>query len=433
MARNHKVTQESAETPSSFPVSRKKLADLTQDSRNANKGTARGAQLIQASLRDYGAGRSILLDKHGRIIAGNKTAENAGAIGLDNVLVVQTEGDQLVAVQRMDLDLEDPKARALSIADNRASEVSLDWDIEVLKELATEIALAPFFSPDELEKMWPQNALIGDEDDAPEVPAEPVTKLGDLHALGEHRLLCGDSTSAADVERLMGGTPCNLMVTDPPYGVKLDQSWRDEALGSRSMGPGNKNLVAGDDRADWEAVWRLFAGDVAYIWHASQFTDLVKGSLERAGFETKQQIIWNKSIMVMGRGDYHWKHEPCWYAVRKGKPHGWVGDRKQVTVWDAASPNHIMSGSKEERTDHPAQKPIVLFEIPLNNHTKAGDACFDPFGGSGSTLIACEKTNRRCFMMELSPAYCDVICQRFLNATGKMPTREDGTPWESSE
>ena len=261
-------------------VLHKKLKDLTPDSRNANKGTPRGNQMIEDSLRQYGAGRSILLDKHGRIIAGNKTAENAGSIGLDDVIVVQTDGTKLVAVQRTDLDLNDPRARQLAIADNRASEVSLDWDVEALKGLALDgVDLAPFFTADELESFWPQNPLQGDEDEVPPVPVEPKSKLGDLYLLGNHRLLCGDSTKREDVERLMAGEKADMVFTDPPYGISIVQ--------------GNK------------------------------------------------------------------------------------------------------------------------------------------VGGSGSTLIACEKTGRKCFMMELDPIYCDVICLRYYNATGKIPLREDGKPWKS--
>ncbi len=148
----------------------------------------------------------------------------------------------------------------------------------------------------------------------------------------------------------------------------------------------------------------------------------MKASLERADFEVKQQIIWNKSIMVMGRSDYHWKHEPCWYAIRKGKVHNWTGDRKQVTVWDAIPPNHIMGGSKEDKTPHPTQKPCRLYEIPIENHTNPGEYLYEPFGGSGTQVMACEKLNRRSLSMELSPAYCDVIVQRWQEFTGQEAT-----------
>lgn len=293
MPRNHKVSKVSAEqlqtTPQSSAVTHKKLSELTQDDRNANKGTVRGAEMIQASLRDYGAGRSILLDRNGRIIAGNKTAENAGIVGMDDVVVVQTRGDQLVAVQRMDLDLDDVKARALSIADNRASEVSLDWDIEVLKEIAPEIDLAQFWSPDELERMWPQNALIGGEDDVPPVPEVPVSKLGDLYRLGEHRLLCGDSTVLAHVERLMDGQKADCVFTDPPYGVDYDGGTKERA-----------KLSGDTSTALYEPCCQMaaaFSHDKAalYLWHAGVRGIAAAAAAAAAGYEIRCEIVWNKN------------------------------------------------------------------------------------------------------------------------------------------
>jgi len=202
--------------------------------------------MIENSLRQYGAGRSILLDRNGRIIAGNKTAENCGAAGLSDVIVVQSDGTKLVAVQRMDLDLDDATAKQLAIADNRAGQVSLDWDIDVLKELATEIDLAPFWSADELEKMWPQNAdLLTDEDDVPDLPEEAVTKPSDLYILGRHRLLCGDSTCITDVERLMGGEKAKCMWTDPPYGVDYTGKTKDALKIKNDSGFNLRELLDG--------------------------------------------------------------------------------------------------------------------------------------------------------------------------------------------
>ena len=256
--------------------------------------------------------------------------------------------------------------------------------------------------------------------------------MGNLILKSRHRLMCGDSTMIDDVKRLMNGDTCLLMLTDPPYGVKLDQSWRDEALGDKALGKGNNKLIQNDDRADWTDAYSLFNVSIAYVWHATSQTDVVKKNLEDCNLITRQMIIWNKSIMVMGRGAYHWKHEPCWYAVKKGCDANWKGDRKQTTVWDAASPNHIMSGSKEDKTEHPSQKPIVLFETPILNHTAHQDSIYDPFGGSGSTLIACEKTNRKCYMMELSPSYVDIIVKRWEKFSG-MKARLESTGQEFKE
>ena len=205
-----------------FSVVNKSLRDLQPDTKNANKGTDRGRAMIESSLRTYGAGRSILIDKHGSIIAGNKTVENCTAIGMEDVLVVQTDGTRLVAVQRIDLDLNDKAAQELAIADNRAGQVSLDWDIDVLKEL--DVDLAKFWSEDELVILLADKepvVLLTDEDDVPPVPEEPETVLGDLYILGNHRLLCGNSTSITDVERLMDGQKADMVFTDPPYGVSI--------------------------------------------------------------------------------------------------------------------------------------------------------------------------------------------------------------------
>jgi len=251
-----------------------------------------------------------------------------------------------------------------------------------------------------------------------------VTREGDVWILGRHRLMCGDSTSIDAVDRLLNGQAPNTMVTDPPYGVKLDQSWRDKALGEKAMGKGNANLVANDERADWTDAWALFSGNIAYVWHASSFTDVVMESLRNVGLEPVQQIIWNKSVMIMGRSDYHFKHEPCWYAVRKGKTHNWKGDRKQTTIWDAAPPNHIMGGSKEEKTAHPTQKPAVLYEKAYLNHTSPGEYVYEPFGGSGTALVVAEKIDRRALVMELDPKYCDVIINRWQDFTGQQATLE---------
>jgi len=209
------------------------------------------------------------------------------------------------------------------------------------------------------------------------------------------------------------------MVTDPPYGVNYDPSWRDEAdkagvLGNkyptRSLGK-----VKNDDRADWTEAWELFNGNVVYIYHAGLFSNVVGDSLIKAGFELKSQIIWVKPHFALSRGDYHWKHEPIWYGVRKGKQHQWQGSRKEHTVWEIAGMN-VMGASHDEAdevTGHGTQKPIECMKRPILNSSKKHDIIYDPFGGSGSTLIACEQTKRKCYIMELDPKYCQVIKNRW--------------------
>ena len=395
-------------------IEKLKLAELSTDPANARKHGPRNIDTIVGSLRRFGQQKPIVIDSSGVVRAGNGTLEAARLLGWETIDAIRT-------------DLKGSEATAYAIADNRTAELA-EWDDDILaatlQGLVTDdeelLALAGF---DQAELDALLNEISGDgttgeieEDEVPEPPVDPITKPGDLWILGEHRVLCGDSTKAEDVARLMGGEKPFLMITDPPYGVNLDQSWRDKALGEKAMGPGNKNVVANDERSDWTEVWQLFSGDVAYVWHAGRFSDVVMESLRSASFQICQQLIWNKSVMVMGRSDYHFKHEPCWYAVRKGKTHGWTGDRKKTTVIDAAPPNHIMGGSKEEKTPHPTQKPVECMAYMMRNHS--GDV-YDPFLGSGTTLIAAEQLGRKCYGMEISPAYCDVIVKRWENLTGK--------------
>lgn len=415
------------ETQDNAAVSKKlKIADLLPDARNANKGTERGAQMIGESLRKFGAGRSILLDKHGRIIAGNKTAENATAAGLADVIVVQTDGTRLVAVQRTDLDLEaDSKAQELAIADNRAGQVSLEWDADVLKELAEagEVDLAQFWTDEELEQILGTEVpaeLIGDEDAVPDAPEEPVTRPGDLYVLDNHRLLCGDSTNVTDVERLMDGEMADMVWTDPPYNVALQIEDAEEAKRRKRRTHGKGVLNDEMDAASFrqfltDAFNSAFigakAGATIYVAHADSEGYNFRGALADAGWLYKQCLIWNKSSLVMGRQDYQWKHEPILYGWKPGAGHNWYSDRKQTTVLEFDRPSRS--------AEHPTMKPVALVEYCIGNSSKAKDRVLDLFGGSGTTLIACEKTGRHARLMELDPRYCDVICQRYLDATGK--------------
>jgi DNA modification methylase len=188
------------------------------------------------------------------------------------------------------------------------------------------------------------------------------------------------------------------------------------------MGKNRTGRVVADDRSDWRDVWVLFPGDVAYVWHGGLHAATVAASLVDSGFDLRSQIIWNKSVMVMGRGYYHWKHEPCWYAVKKGRPGRWLSGRDQTTVWDLASPIHIMSGSKEEKTAHPTQKPLECMARPIRNHDS--EMVYEPFSGSGTTIIACEQLGRKCRAMEIEPRYVDVAVRRWEKFTGKTAVLE---------
>jgi DNA modification methylase len=213
------------------------------------------------------------------------------------------------------------------------------------------------------------------------------------------------------------------MVTDPPYGVEYDPSWRDGAdlgVGERSRGK-----VQNDDIVDWTDAYTLFEGDVVYVWHAGKFTHIVAKNLEDCGFDIVSQIIWAKQHFALSRGDYHWQHEPCWYGARKGKKHHWRGARDQSTVWEIKNNNSFGNSNKEETWGHGTQKPVECMQKPIENNSLANDYVYDPFGGSGTTLIACEKTGRRCLMMELDEKYCDIIIRRWQKFTGKQATLEE--------
>ena len=249
------------------------------------------------------------------------------------------------------------------------------------------------------------------EDEIPEPPEEPVSRPGDLWILGNHRLLCGDATVATDVERVLGSVKPLLMVTDPPYGVDYDPAWRNKAGAAATRRTGK---VLNDDRADWHEAWALFPGDVAYVWHGALHTATVIASLAAAGFEMRAQIIWAKDRLVLSRGDYHWQHEPCAYSVRKsGKGH-WSGDRKQTTLWQ------IANRDQDAETVHGTQKPVECMRRPIVNNSSPGQAIYDPFMGSGTTLIAAETTGRVCHGIELNPAYVDVAVERWQKFTGEV-------------
>jgi DNA modification methylase len=398
------------------------LADLRLDPHPANRGTARGRTQLAHSLTAYGAGRSILVDRHGTVIAGNKTLAVAQAQAVP-VRVVQTQGEALIAVQRLDLDLAtDTAARQLAIADNRVAEVGLAWDEDVLRALAAEgVELAPFWTPEE----WA--SLIGDaavdaRADAVVAPAASDLPRGALFALGRHRVLCGDATDGADVARVLDGATPRLMATDPPYGVSYDPAWRAALLPQGGTAIGD---VPYDDRVDWSAAYAHFPGSVAYVWHAGIHAGTAAAALTTSGFAIRAQIIWVKQHFALSRGHYHWQHEPCWYAVREGQPAHWCGGRTQSTVWEV--PNLNPHGGTRDGanavTGHGTQKPVALFVRPLQHHTVAGEAVYDPFLGSGTALLAAETTGRVCYGLDIDARYVQAAVTRWETFTGQRATR----------
>jgi DNA modification methylase len=398
-------------------VERRALEALIPDARNARKHSSEQIAQIAGSMKEWGWTSPVLVDEGDRIIAGHGRVLAAGRLGFAEVPVMVAEG--WTAAQK----------RAYIIADNQLA-LSAEWDMELLAsevqglaEWNFDLSLLGFSDLDDLLARG-GNGLT-DPDEVPPVPKQPVSQPGDLWVLGRHRLLCGDSTVATDVERVLGGVEPHLMVTDPPYGVDYDPDWRNRAEGEGGFGDPVKSRagykssraigqITNDNSNDWREAWTLFPGDVAYVWHAGRFASQVQASLQAALFEIRCQVIWAKSHFAISRGHYHWQHEPCWYAVRKGKPGHWTGDRSQTTLWQI---DH-----RKSETGHSAQKPVECMRRPIENNSSLGQAVYDPFVGSGTTIIAAQMTGRACHAIEIAPAYVDVALQRWQDFTGNAAT-----------
>ncbi|MCH8270223.1 MAG: site-specific DNA-methyltransferase [Planctomycetes bacterium] len=393
------------------------VADLHLDPANARRHGDRNVEAIAASLSRWGQRAPLVVQRDGMVVrAGNGRLEAAKRLGWTHVAALI-------------VDEENVDATAFAIADNRTAELA-EWDDEALAALLEsmdgDVLAATGFAQGELDALiagLSHAELV--EPALPEVPEEPVTRPGDLWALGGHRLLCGDATKPEDVGRLLDGREPFIMVTDPPYGVEYEPKWRLDAGLNKPWQTRAEGRVSNDGTADWTPAYRLFPGRVAYVWHAGRFAGGVADNIHAAGFEVRSQIIWAKPSLVISRGHYHWQHEPCWYAVRKGGSAKWCGGRKQSTVWDIANMHRTQGSVDDGKTMHGTQKPVECMARPIRNHGGKGDDVYDPFLGSGTTLIAAERLGRSCFGIEISPGYCDVICQRWSNLTGKDALRVD--------
>jgi DNA modification methylase len=375
---------------------------------------------VAASIREFGFQQPIVVDKAGIVIVGHTRLRAAEKLGMKEVPVVVA-------------DLPEDKARAYRLADNRTHEET-DWldamlkdELAALKELDFDLSLTGF-DDRELQVLLADEAELAKAEETPEPPVNPVTVEGDVWVLGKHRIVCGDSTNAHVVAKALNGVEPHLMITDPPYGVEYDATWRKDALPDTNPGKtgGMHGKVLNDNKADWREAWALFPGDVLYIWHAGNKAHVVAESIESCGFAIRAQIIWAKHQFVIGRGHYHPHHEPCWYAVRdrQGATGHWSGDRKQSTLWQIDKP-------KNSETGHSTQKPVECMRRPIMNNSSPGQAVYEPFSGSGTTIIAAEMTGRCCHAIELNPAYVDVAVKRWEQFTGQQATLEgDGRTFE---
>ncbi len=387
-----------------------KSTDLISDDKNFNKGSDTGAEMIRKSFQKFGAGRSILLDKNNRIIAGNKSVEYSG---IKDVLVIESDGSQLIAVKRTDIDLDSQQGREMALADNASAKANIVFDAELVEAELGE-AVCEEWGIDVATKL----ESVEDDFDVDSVTETDIV-LGDLFEIGEHRLLCGDSTQTDTFEKLMQGELADMVITEPPYNVAYEGKTKDAlTIDNDSMSNDDFYKFLYDFYSALTTAVKK--GGAIYVWHASSEIINFGKAMVDAGWLLKQQLIWVKNTMVMGRQDYQWKHEPCLYGWLDGAAHKWHSDRKQTTVieWDKPQRNG----------EHPTMKPIGLFAYQIGNSSKKGDIIIDAFGGSGTTMVACHEIGRKARLVEYDPKYCQVIIDRMRKLDPSLIIKRNGNP-----
>ena len=423
------------------------IEELVQDEHNFNKGTDEGGKLMERSFKEMGAGRSVLIDKHGKIIAGNKSQKAAIAAGIKRVRVIETTGDELIAVKRTDVELESEQGRKMALLDNLTTQVNLAWDETELQTITGEIeGFDPGdygFDVGDLAVGDPDEADKVEEDDFdPDEHYEPKTKTGDIFQLGEHRLMCGDSTKAEDVAKLMNGEQADLWLTDPPYNVAYEGGTGLTIQNDKQSDADFDNFLL---QAFTAARDVMRNGAAYYIWTAQDHiqTQFMK-AIDAVGMPFRQQLIWKKSALVLGHMDYQWIHEPCLYGWKEGAAHYFISSRDRTTVYsdeaeididkmkksemqkllhdilDNRTPTSVINCPKPSKSaDHPTMKPVRLFGYQMANSSLPGNIILDTFGGSGTTIVAAEQLGRKARLMEIDPKYCDVIIARWEKLTGQ--------------
>jgi hypothetical protein len=401
------------------------IDSLTLHPRNPRRGNL---DAISESLRRFGQLRAVVVQRStGYVVAGNHLVRAARALGWQNLAATV-------------LDLDDATASAYLLADNRTSDLGT-YNDALLAALLEEQAAAGNLAGtgygqtdiDELlARLLAEVERKGDPDAIPEAPTadEIYVRRGERWRLGRQVLFCGDALDHADVARLLAGAEPTLLSCDPPYGVSLDGSWRDGVIGPRprgGRGAGHRTTtLSGDTRVDWSEAFALVPSlQVGYVWHAAIHAPAVAAGLERIGFDVVSQIIWDKGLFALGRSWYQWMHEPAWVVRKRGAKVGFFGERNQATVWRVPSPKMVAGGSAEASLDHPTQKPVLLSEIPIANHLRGSDSVYDPFVGSGTTLIAAERLGRRCYAMEIDPKFAQLTIERWQSYTGERAVREE--------
>lgn len=409
------------------------ISDLQPNPKNHNKGTERGRYALEHSFRQYGAGRSILIDKNGKAIAGNHALEVAADIGLENVIIVETDGNQLVAVKRTDLDLDDPKAIALAYADNRTQELGFELDLEQLRaDLDDGLDLSALWTDDEFnelldlelpeeEKEEDEGAIADLLDKAESGAIEARCKVGEVWQLGKSRLAVGDCTNPKVMKMLMGEDLADAIISDPPFGVSVVGGTKDprDAKNYQSGDDIENDSLSDEDLEDLLRKSLLLcrqyskAGASYYVWHPDRKSVIFGNVIEEVLSHHRQIIVWAKENFVFSRLDHHPQHELCFYGWIPGAAHTWLGDRKQSTLWSVEK-----VGTDLEKKMHPSAKPVGLFQKSVENSVPRGGIALDPFLGSGTAIIACQRSGRACYGCELDPKYAEVICRRYEEFTG---------------
>jgi len=386
------------------------ISELTGYARNPRKNDDQVDRMVE-SIKEFGFRIPVVAKSDGLVVDGHLRLKAAKKMGMETVPVVLAD------------ELTDAQVKAFRLLANRSANWA-DWDDDLLRQELADLKGMDFdlsltgFDAEEISSMLDIPLDVGgltDPDEVPEPPVVPVTKPGDVWLLGKHRLMCGDSTSIDDLVRLCAGQLVDMWLTDPPYNVAYEGKTKDALkIKNDSMEDDQFRQFLRDCYVAADAVMK--PGAVFYVWHADSEGYNFRGAAKDAGWTVRQCLIWKKSAMVMGRQDYHWKHEPCLYGWKDGAGHLWAADRKQTTILEFDKPHR--------NGEHPTMKPVELFEYQMLNNTKGGDTVLDSFGGSGTTLIAAEKTGRAARLMELDPKYCDVIVRRWEDFTGKKAVLE---------
>lgn len=386
----------------------KNLNEIKPYEKNPRKNN-NAVEYVANSIKEFGFKVPIVIDKDGVIVAGHTRYKASKKLGLEKVPCIIAD------------DLTPEQIKAYRLADNKVSEKS-EWDFDLLQDELSElndlIDMSAFDFDVNIDVEKESSGEAQEDNFEPELPENPKAKLGDIYQLGNHRLMCGDSTNITDVEKLMDGVKADMLLTDPPYNVNYEG--KAGKLENDNMDNDSFRQFLRDALSTANSVMR--DGATFYIWHSDSEGYNFRGACNDVGWKVRQCLIWNKNAIVMGRQDYHWKHEPCLYGWKSGASHLWNSDRKQSTVIDMPKP------AKSEL--HPTMKPIQLFDYQIKNNTKIGASVLDLFGGSGTTIMACEQNNRIAYTMELDPKYVDVIIERWEKFTGKkakLITNADNT------